>query len=105
MELNCTYKHFIYKCLCLILFLFVFYVYFSSEYSFQSSISKEQNKVHIDEHAAAEPHTCYNGKNYYGDGIDLLEDVLVSKMQPRPGKSILFHETSCRNGIISINAR
>lgn len=33
--------------------------------------------------------------NYYDWGLEKLEDILLAKIQPIPGKSIFFHETSC----------
>lgn len=40
------------------------------------------------------------------DTLELLEDVMKSRNEPKPGKSIFFHETSCTaNGIVSLNAR
>lgn len=33
--------------------------------------------------------------NYYEWGLEKLEDILLAKVQPKPGKSIFFHETSC----------
>lgn len=37
--------------------------------------------------------------------VDLLEDVMLSKKKPQFGKTIFFHETSCGNGVVQLNAR
>lgn len=40
------------------------------------------------------------------DGVRYFEDILDSKWQPTPGKTIFFHETSCsKSGIIELNAK
>lgn len=41
-----------------------------------------------------------------GDGVRYFEDILDSKWQPTPGKTIFFHETSCsKSGIVQLNAK
>lgn len=37
--------------------------------------------------------------------LKLLEDIMVSEKKPQPGNSVFFHETSCSNGIVKLNAR
>lgn len=37
--------------------------------------------------------------------VELLEDIMTSEKKPQPGKSVFFHETSCSNGIVKLNAR
>lgn len=38
-------------------------------------------------------------------GLVSLSDVMVHERKPKLGKTIFFHETSCSNGIIQLNAR
>lgn len=37
--------------------------------------------------------------------VELLEDIMSSEKKPQLGKSVFFHETSCSNGIVKLNAR
>lgn len=37
--------------------------------------------------------------------IQLLPDIMMATRKPNLGKSVFFHETSCANGIVSLNAR
>lgn len=37
--------------------------------------------------------------------IQWLDDMLQAKRQPRPGKTIFFHVTSCLNGVVDLTAR
>lgn len=38
--------------------------------------------------------------------IHFLEDIVLSTKQPKNGKNIFFHETSCStNGLVKLNAR
>lgn len=53
---------------------------------------------------------CYQHKEIDGSelnrSIALLDDILFSERQPRPGKSIFFHETSCSaDNLVRLNAR
>lgn len=49
---------------------------------------------------------CYHqNRASLDENIILLEDITDSKNQPKPGQSIFFHETSCTNGIVKLNAR
>lgn len=47
---------------------------------------------------------CFTNNHDIWD-VKLLEDVMESERKPRAGKSIFFHETSCSNGIVKLNAR
>lgn len=47
---------------------------------------------------------CFMNNNLVWD-VELLEDIMSSEKKPQPGKSIFFHETSCSNGIVKLNAR
>lgn len=50
--------------------------------------------------------THSSGNDAGDDGIRYFEDILDSKWQPTPGKTIFFHETSCsKTGIIELNAK
>lgn len=47
-----------------------------------------------------------HGDSGSGNGIRYFEDILDSKWQPTPGKTIFFHETSCsKSGIVELNAK
>lgn len=47
---------------------------------------------------------CFQKNNLLWD-IDLLEDIMESNRKPQLGKSIFFHETSCSEGLVKLNAR
>lgn len=54
--------------------------------------------------------TCYQQKEMVvselNTSIKYLEDILFSERQPKRGKSIFFHETSCStNYLVQLNAR
>lgn len=49
---------------------------------------------------------CFsNHVNVEENNIQLLPDVMTATRKPNLGKSVFFHETSCSNGIATINAR
>lgn len=49
---------------------------------------------------------CFsNHANIEEYNIQLLPDVTLAAKKPNLGKSIFFHETSCANGIVTLNAR
>lgn len=48
---------------------------------------------------------CFRGSSYRNNEIVLLHDVLEADRKPQMGKTIFFHETSCLNGVIRLNAR
>lgn len=37
--------------------------------------------------------------------VDLLDDIMSSERKPQLGKTVFFHETSCANGVVKLNAR
>lgn len=49
---------------------------------------------------------CFtNHVNIEDFNIQLLPDIMVATKKPTLGKSVFFHETSCANGIVTLNAR
>lgn len=51
-------------------------------------------------------HQCYQFDGEFDSSIEILEDISFSERQPRNGKSIFFHETSCTAGnVVRLNAR
>lgn len=49
---------------------------------------------------------CFsNHVNIEEKNIELLQDIMIASKKPNLGKSIFFHETSCANGIVTLNAR
>lgn len=92
-----------FKYLILSFFLLILYIYFST-----SSDTKDKVRIYFSNTLSSvtedKERSCYSN-TYIPEHTELLQDVLSSKVQPTFGKSIFFHETSCRNGIISINAR
>lgn len=47
---------------------------------------------------------CFMNNNLVWD-VELLEDIMLSEKKPQLGKSVFFHETSCSDGIVKLNAR
>lgn len=49
---------------------------------------------------------CFSNHNNIEEfDILLLPDIMMATKKPSLGKSIFFHETSCANGIVSLNVR
>lgn len=49
---------------------------------------------------------CFsNHVNVEEFNIQLLPDIMSASKKPNLGKSVFFHETSCANGIVALNAR
>ena len=82
-------QHLMYKVLITLIFI-VTIVIFShwSQLEFQKNAKK-----------------CYTLNTENLEGIQLLEDIMTSSKKPQFSKSIFFHETSCSNGILKLNAR
>lgn len=58
------------------------------------------------ENTVAKAKKCFQFTDQNPGSIVFFEDVMQSKKQPTPGKSIFFHETSCtKDGLIHLNAR
>lgn len=48
----------------------------------------------------------YKPNDHLGSEIAYFQDIVESKKQPKDGKNIFFHETSCSwSGVITLNAR
>lgn len=47
---------------------------------------------------------CFQATHQVWD-VQLLQDILEADKQPQMGKSVFFHETSCTNGVVKLNAR
>lgn len=47
------------------------------------------------------------GNHQRPSAVDMLPDIMVARRQPRPGRTVFFHETSCvaADGVARLNAR
>ncbi|XP_031631936.1 lactosylceramide 4-alpha-galactosyltransferase-like [Contarinia nasturtii] len=49
---------------------------------------------------------CYKSPGNKDNGIRYFDDILDAKIQPKPGKTIFFHQTTCsKTGIVKLNAK
>lgn len=48
---------------------------------------------------------CFRGNNNINKDVISLYDVMAADRKPQKGKTIFFHETSCSDGVIRLNAR
>lgn len=48
---------------------------------------------------------CYIASNHMPSNLIMLEDIMDSVPKPQLSRSVFFHETSCTNGIVRLNAR
>lgn len=99
-------KHII---ICSFMALFVFIIcLFTSSFAisgvFQRQLFTKYNETELQNIEMGKK--CYKLGSNAVKGFKLFDDILESKQQPKPGKSIFFHVTTCStNGSIILNAR
>lgn len=87
---------------------FVVIVFLSVTKQFGENIEPERkttpNKDIYNEMEVTSSNQCYVSKNK--SSVRYLDDILDAEKQPKTGKTIFFHETTCsETGIVAINSK